>query len=109
MWQNTVVIGVSLSKPHVDYDNGPRTQNNGISVSVYHLPQVCHTLVPEIHVRPEMLRVFRHIEVLMCVIYNLTEQQGRSSAMKTINEDRLSDRLENEHTHGISGFSLLIH
>ena len=38
MWQNTVLIGVSLSKPHVDHDNGPRTQNNGISVSVYHLP-----------------------------------------------------------------------
>ena len=35
-------------------------------------------MVPEIHVRPEMLRVLRYIEVLACVIYNCmhsTEQQ----------------------------------
>ena len=38
---------------------------------MYH--RVCHTLVPEIHVRPEMLHVFWYIDVLTCVIYN--EQQ----------------------------------
>ena len=42
---------------------------------MYQLPRVCCTLVSEIRVRPEMLRVFRYIDVLMCVIYNLTEQQ----------------------------------
>ena len=78
MWQNTVLIGVSLSKPHVDRGNGPRTRNNGTCMSsVYHLLCVCHTqLVPKIRVRPEMLHIFCHIEVLMCMIYNLTEQQG---------------------------------
>ena len=57
---------------------------------MYHISRVCHTLVPKIRVRPEMLCVFWYIEVLVCVIYDLTEpeQQGRSSAMKIINEDR---------------------
>ena len=36
---------------------------------MYHLPRVCPTLVPEICVRPEMLCVFRYIDVLMCVIF----------------------------------------
>ena len=31
---------------------------------------VCCTLVSEIRVSPEMLRVFQYIEVLTCVIYN---------------------------------------
>ena len=63
--------------------------------SMYHLPRVFHTLVPEIRVRPEMLRVFQYIDVLTCVIYNSmhsTEQQRRLellvSAVKIINEDR---------------------
>ena len=30
---------------------------------IYHLPRVCRTLIPEIRVRPEMLRVFRYIDV----------------------------------------------
>ena len=34
------------------------------------LLRVCRTLVPEIRVHPEMLRVFRYIDVLTCVIYN---------------------------------------
>ena len=32
---------------------------------MYHLPRVCRTLVPEIRVRPEILRVFRYIESKM--------------------------------------------
>ena len=55
---------------------------------MHHLPHVCCTLVLEICVRPEMLRVIQYIDVLMCVIYNLTEQQGRSSDMKIIDQDR---------------------
>ena len=38
---------------------------------MYHLPRVCCTLVPKICVHPEMLRVFRYIDMLMCVIYAL--------------------------------------
>ena len=37
-----------------------------IYVCMYHLPCICHTLVPEIRVRPEMLHVF------WCVINNCT-------------------------------------
>ena len=75
----------SLSKPHIDHDNDPCTRNNAIYlsmyVSMYHLPRVCCTLVPEIRVHPEMLLVFRYIDVLTCVIYNCmhsTEQQLNS-------------------------------
>ena len=32
MW---ILIGASLSEPHIDYDNGPHVQNNGMSVSIY--------------------------------------------------------------------------
>ena len=62
---------------------------------MYHLPRICCTLVPEICVCPEMLCVFRYIDMLMCVIYNCmhsTEHQGRLellvSAMEIIDEDR---------------------
>ena len=67
---------------------------------MYHLPRICHTLVPEIHVHPEMLHVFRYIDMLTCVSYNCTrlkdlcstEQQGRLellvSAIKIIDEGR---------------------
>ena len=48
MYGCDMMIGVSLSKPHIDHDNAPRVQNNGMSVSMYHLPCVCHTLAPEI-------------------------------------------------------------
>ena len=75
------IIGASLSEPHIDCDNGPRAWNNGMSVSMYlclyHLPSVCCTLVPEIRVHPEMLRVFWYIDVELLV-----------SAMKIIDEDR---------------------
>ena len=63
-------IGVSLSKPHIDHDNGPHARNNGKYLSMYHLPRVCRTLVPEIHVHPEMLHIFWYIGVLTCVICN---------------------------------------
>ena len=66
-----------------------------VSIYMYHLPRVCRTLVPEIHVHPEMLHVFWYIDMLTCVIYNCmqsTEQQGRMellvSAVKIIDEDR---------------------
>ena len=38
---------------------------------MYHLACVCRALVPEIH---EILRVFQYIDVLTCVVYNMTEQ-----------------------------------
>ena len=65
-------------------------------LSMYHLPCVCHTLVPEIRVRPEILHVFLYINILMIyMIYycmHSTDQQERLellvSAMKIIDEDR---------------------
>ena len=76
-------------------------------VCLYHLPRICRTLVPGICVRPKIFRVFWYIDVITCVIYNSTEQQGRPellvSAMKIIGKDRLV----NAQTHGINGFSLL--
>ena len=48
-------------------------------LSMYHLPRICCTLVPENRVRPEILCVFQYIDVLTCVIYNCmysTEQHG---------------------------------
>ena len=69
------LIWVSLSKPHIDHDNGPCAQNNGICL--YHLLRVCHTLVPKIRVRPKMLRVFQYIDVLTCVIYNCTQLNSK--------------------------------
>ena len=63
---------------------------------MYHLPRVCRTLVPEIRVRPEILRVFQYIDVLTCVIYN-TRLNGQErherlellvSAVNNIDEDR---------------------
>ena len=51
------------------------------TVSMYHLPRrVSRTLVPEIRVRPKILRAFRYFDILTCVIYSCmhsTEQQGR--------------------------------
>ena len=60
-----ILIGASLSEPHIDRDNGPRARKNGIYIylciylylCLYHLPRVCRTLVLEIRVRPENLRV----------------------------------------------------
>ena len=52
------LIGASLSEPHIDHDNSPRAWNNGMSVSMYHLPHVGRILAPEICVRPEIPSVF---------------------------------------------------
>ena len=63
-------------------------------VGMYHLPRVCHTLVPEIRVHPEMLRVFRYIGMLTCMICNCTRLNTKDdwsysvSAMEIIDEDR---------------------
>ena len=63
------IIEVSLSEPNIDRDNSLRAQNNlSIHLCIIY-PSICRTLVPEICVRPEMLCVFRYIDVLMCVIY----------------------------------------
>ena len=64
----------------------------GIMVSIFHLPCVCRTLVPEIRIRSEMLRVFRYIDMLTCMVYScqLSIDDDRSyslSAMKISNED----------------------
>ena len=32
---SVLFVGVSLSEPHIDCDNGPRAQNNGMSVSIF--------------------------------------------------------------------------
>ena len=73
---------MSLSKPHIDHDNGPHAQNNAIYLSIhlsiyvsiylsmYHLLIVF--VAPWFRVRPEMLCVFWYIEVLACMIYNCT-------------------------------------
>ena len=69
---------------------------------MYYLPCICRTLVPKIRVRPEILRIFRYIDMLTCVIYNfmhstVNKQQERlelqfthvsDSAVKIIDEDR---------------------
>ena len=68
----------SLGEPHIDRDNSSRMQkwylcqylHVFIYLSMYHLPCVCHTLVPKIRVHPEMLHVFRYIDVLMCLMMN---------------------------------------
>ena len=38
-----------------------------IYLSMYHLPHICHTLVPKIRVHPKMLCLFLYIDVLMHV------------------------------------------
>ena len=49
----------------------------GMYVSIYMYLCIIYpafvTLVPEICARPEMLCVFRYINILMCVIYNCTQ------------------------------------
>ena len=85
------IIEASLSEPHTDHDNGPRARNNGMylsmSVSMYHLPRVCCTLVPEIRVRPEMFCVFRYIDVLTYVIYNCDWTTKTTGATRVCCED----------------------
>ena len=64
---------------------------------MYHLPRVCRTLVSEIRVRPEMLRVFRYIDVLTCVCISQERRERLEllvshgvcrRAVKNIDEDR---------------------
>ena len=65
---------------------------------MYHLPRVCYALVPEIRVHPEILCIFRYIDVRTCVIYNCIRLITNSkrlkigarlvSAVKIIDEDR---------------------
>ena len=64
---HTSVFGASLSEPHIDRICQLRMRGEGY-VSIIH-PHLS-TLVPEIHVRNEMLREFRYIDMLTCVIYN---------------------------------------
>ena len=67
--------GFTVDEPErAPHRNGPRARNNSIYVHVflYHLPRVCCTLVPEICVCPEILRVFRYIDVLACVDLQLS-------------------------------------
>ena len=55
------IIGASLSEPHIKHDNGPAHWIMVcIYLSMYHLPRVCSTQVPEICVRPEMLCIPVH-------------------------------------------------
>ena len=54
------------------------------------LIHVFHTLVPEIRVHSEMVRVVQYIDVLTCVIYNWNSKDDLShsfSAVKIIDKD----------------------
>ena len=52
-------------KPEWAHDNGPRVRNNGLYLSVYVsiTPRLSHPDSWDLHVRPEMLCVFRYIDV----------------------------------------------
>ena len=58
--------GVSLSEPTLIMTMVPMSR----IMITYHLPCVCCTLVAKIHARPEVLCLFRYIDVLTCVAYN---------------------------------------
>ena len=58
----SIIIGASLSESHIDHDNSLHVWNTGIYLSC-----VCCTLVPEIRVCHEMLRVFQYSDMLTCV------------------------------------------
>ena len=75
------LVGVSLSEPHIDHDNSPA---HGIMTSMYHLPCVCCTLIPEIHVRPEMLCVFWYIDVLMFMIVKTVTTENSKDRSYTL-------------------------
>ena len=55
---------------------------------MYHLPCVCHTLVPKIHVRPEILLVFQYIDMLKCVVKSIHDSTEQQLELLMINEDR---------------------
>ena len=91
-------IGVSLSKPHTDHDNGPHVWNNGMSVSI---PCVCCTLVPKIRLCPEMLHVFLYIDVFTCMIYNCTRLNSKGDSSHLSMLWRLSTKT-GKRKHGFS-------
>ena len=72
--QSALLLGRAWASPTLIMRTAPWEQHidheNRIMVCLYHLPRVCRTLVPEIHVRPEMLHVFRysggHVRDLLC-------------------------------------------
>ena len=67
-------------------------------LSMYHLPRLCHILVPEIRVRPEILRVCLYIDVLTCVIYNCTRLLFVST-VKIINDTKTSRGMRRHRVH----------
>ena len=83
--------------PHLIMTTAPM---HGIMLSMHHLPLICHTLVPEIRVRPEMLHVFQYINVLMCMIYNSTE----CCLPWRLIIDKDNEIWTNAQTHGISAY-----
>ena len=65
-------LSVQTTSPDLETERA-RPNINDVRLSIFYsiiLPRVCRTLVPEICVCPEMLRVFQYIDMLMCVIYN---------------------------------------
>ena len=87
------LIGASLTKHHIDHDNGPCAGNNNCGyVYLYHLSHICRTLVPEIHVHHEMLHVFRYIDVVHVLLINvvvivMTSEQQRPELLTVCRED----------------------
>ena len=91
-----VIIGVRLSKFHIEWDNCPHAQNNGIYLSIYlsiclsvclsvcllFIPRLSHPGLRKIRIHHKMLCVIHYIHMLTCVIYNCmhsTEQQGQQA------------------------------
>ena len=103
-------IGASLSESHIDHDNGPRAQNNGMYLCTYvsFAPRLSHPGSQD----PCTPWNAPCIPVYWCALVrdlqlHLTEHQGRLellvSAMKIIN-----DRWMHNLTHGINcAFHLL--
>ena len=64
------IIGWAWASPTLIVTSAPAL---GMMVRIYLCiiySEFCHTLVPEIRVCPEMLHVFRYINVFSCMIYN---------------------------------------
>ena len=67
------IIGASLSKPHIDHDNIPRTRNIyylSIYVCIIYPGFVTPWFPRSMYTLYLILRVFRYIDMLTCVIYN---------------------------------------
>ena len=119
MSSGLVMVWVSLGmlgEPHIDHDNGSRTQNNGIYVSIY--LSMYHLITPRLShpgCRDQCMpwnglctHVFRYIDVLMCVIYNCTRLNSKDNWSITccFSHEDYQRRQVNVQTHGISRFSL---